>query len=85
MGGSTRSLFNPHLIAVGGQVGSWELVPAANGNYHPYVDENDCIDSPSPSHPAYQYLLAALHPIKTISCVTSMKISPLSQGATRSI
>ena len=47
MGGATRSLFNPHLIAVGGQVGRRELVPAAKSNYHPNLDENDCIDSSS--------------------------------------
>ena len=45
MGDATRSLFNPHLIAVGGQVGRRELVPAAKSNYHPNLDENDCIDS----------------------------------------
>ena len=47
MGGSTRSLFNPHLIAVGGQVGRRELVRAAKSNYRPNLDENDCIDSSS--------------------------------------
>ena len=47
MGGATRSLFNPHLIAVGGQVGRRELVRAAKSNYHPNLDENDCIDSSS--------------------------------------
>ena len=47
MGGATRSLFNPHLIAVGGQVGRGELVRAAKSNYHPNLDENDCIDSSS--------------------------------------